>query len=66
VRSVVTALHAPSRGSWRRVRLLTRACYRAEYVAYQDLSKRHIAELKEPGIKVGSALGFCALRASGW
>ena len=32
--------------------------YQAAYAAYQDLSQRHIAELKTPRIRLGSALGF--------
>ncbi len=32
--------------------------YQAAYASYQDLSKRHIAELKKPRIRLGSALGL--------
>jgi hypothetical protein len=31
--------------------------YQAAYASYQDLSERHIAELKKPRIRLGSALG---------
>src|SRR3990170_4421468 len=32
--------------------------YQAAYAGYQDLSKRHIAELRKPRIRLGSALGI--------
>ena len=32
--------------------------YQAAYTAYQDLSNRHIAELRKPRIRLGSALGI--------
>ena len=32
--------------------------YQAAYTGYQDLSKRYVAELKEPRIRIGSALGL--------
>ncbi len=34
------------------------AGYRAAYAGYQDLSQRHIAELKKPRIRLGSVLGL--------
>ena len=34
------------------------AGYDAAYASYQDLSKRHVAELKKPRIRLGSALGI--------
>lgn len=34
------------------------AGYQTAYTAYQDLSKRHIAELRKPKIRLGSALGI--------
>ena len=32
--------------------------YQAAYASYQDLSKRHIAELKKPRIRLGAAIGL--------
>ena len=34
------------------------AGYEAAYAGYQDLSKRHIAELTKPRVRFGSALGI--------
>ena len=34
------------------------AGYQAAYAGYEDLSKRHIAELKKPRIRLGSAIGI--------
>lgn len=34
------------------------AGYHAAYGSYQDLSKRYVAELKKPRIRLGSALGL--------
>ena len=39
--------------------------YQAAYTAYQDLSNRHIAELRKPRIRLGSALGIVGAVAVG-
>jgi hypothetical protein len=41
------------------------AGYQAAYAGYQDLSDRHIAELKTPRVKWGSTLGLLGATALG-
>ena len=40
------------------MRMPTRRGFEAAYAGDQDLSRRHIAELKTPRIRLGSALGL--------
>jgi len=40
------------------MRMPTRRGFEAAYAGHQDLSKRHIAELRRPRIRLGSAPGL--------
>ncbi|HLB38086.1 MAG TPA: hypothetical protein VJL31_16055 [Gemmatimonadales bacterium] len=46
-------------------RLAYEAGYQAAYAGYQDLSRRHVAELRKPRIKLASAVGVLGAMAVG-